>query len=68
MTFLSISAKIGFTAKDFAVNPGVAQLVGRLVWVLEHGKCRVSRESRKAVAALREISTDNPPGAVENGI
>ena len=37
MTFLSISAKIGFTAKDFAVNPGVAQLVGRLVWVLEHG-------------------------------
>ena len=32
LTFLSISAKIGFTAKDFAVNPGVAQLVGRLVW------------------------------------
>ena len=68
MTFLSISAKIGFTAKDFAVNPGVAQLVGRLVWELEHGKCGVSPGRRKTVVALREIPVWNLPGAVRSGI
>jgi len=64
LTFLSISAKIGFTAKDFAVNPGVAQLVGRLVWELSDPIFPEKSAIRKTVAALALFSLDFSKTAV----
>ena len=44
--------------------PGVAQLVGRLVWVLEHGLHRTKELTRKPVAALALFLLDFSPALV----